>query len=394
MTTALDPLGSGVAELPAPATTAPSLTLVRPPRFLGYGDVMRILGGLAVVLVHVAQDGTRQFATLSAPQWWCCSLLDAAGRWAVPVFIMLSGAIFLDPDRTEPARKFYHRRWLRLAPAMAFWLVFFLIWETRFNHVTLAAKDVLRLILDGTTCIHLHFLAVVAGLYLFTPMLRIYLAHAPVRQVWSATALVLGLSVIGTSIQYFKGIDVLEDANLFNRFVPYLGFYLAGYCLRHATIKGWHLAAAWAGLLLSILLTAVGARWMINWLGMDHGGMYFYSQLSPTRPLMAICVFLIIASHWPRPRNGIPPRNDPGSRNARNGALARAMRHLATATLGIYLIHPIFLDLLYRGGIYSTVPSVWVGTPLRLALAYLASAIVTLILLEIPYVRALVGGKD
>ena len=86
------------------------------PRWLHYGDHLRILGTVAVVVGHVADMTLYQAKPLSAT-WWTCNWWDAACRWAVPVYIMLSGSLLLDPARGEPPGVFYRKRLARLGRA-------------------------------------------------------------------------------------------------------------------------------------------------------------------------------------------------------------------------------------------------------------------------------------
>ena len=81
-------------------------------------------------------------------------------------------------------------------------------------------------------------------------------------------------------------------------------------------------------------------------------GFYFVSQYSLTRFLGGVCVFLLAANLF---RHGI-----------RWAALARVVSWLAPASLGIYLIHPVFVEV-WRDLIEW--PKIWLGVPLTWACA-------------------------
>jgi surface polysaccharide O-acyltransferase-like enzyme len=66
-------------------------------------------------------------------------------------------------------------------------------------------------------------------------------------------------------------------------------------------------------------------------------------------------------------------------------------RWLAPATLGIYLVHPAFREILYVHGFDVTWPNVWLGVPLIAALVYVPSVVFTLIVMRIPLLRRIVG---
>ena len=66
-----------------------------------YGDTIRVCGLLAVFFIHVCGFGRRPPLAEDMAGWWACNTLSSLSQWAVPVFVMLSGALLLDPNRQE-----------------------------------------------------------------------------------------------------------------------------------------------------------------------------------------------------------------------------------------------------------------------------------------------------
>lgn len=347
--------------------------------YLVYGDLMRTAGALAVILVHIAHEGTRIEGWLGRPQWWWCATFDAMGRWAVPVFLMLGGAIFLHPSRQQPARVFYRKRLLRVGVPLAFWSVFYIAWYVYFQqrvwgYPPLSWSDMLELLLSGATASHLHYLGVVVGLYLFTPMLRVYTQHAPREQVYWTTAAVLGLTILSDAAAALQGQTVLQHAQIFNRFVPYLGYYLLGYCLRD--VRPTRRLCIWGGLAYAaaVAVTVIGSRYLLARFEAEQGGAYLFGQVSPVRPVMATGVFILAKAVAEKA-----------------GPLMRLSALCAPLTLGIYLVHPVFMDLLAWAGLYVMTPNVWVGLPLRLLAVYITSLLAVLLLRLLPGFRYILG---
>ena len=120
--------------------------------------------------------------------------------------------------------------------------------------------------------------------------------------------------------------------------------------------------------------------------------MLQYDFLSPIRILMAICAWLIFVKMFHQPW----PRTD----KAR-----KAVAWWASTTLGLYLIHPLFREILYLGklqipwihgwkvlwsrqpGFGPDSPNIWIGIPLTALLVYTVSLVVTGVIMKIPYVR-------
>lgn len=356
-----------------------------PPEWLPYGDAIRALGALAVVMAHVGHEVTGRGVWMYTYEWWYAAAFDAAGRWAVPAFIMLSGAIFLAGRNSETPATFYRKRLARVGIPLAFWLLFYLLWRIgfqgpRWRLPDLTWHDVGDMLLRGWTSPHLYFLGVMLGLYLFTPMLRIVVAHASRRQLTTVTAIVLVLTVLSDAVHARHAVrDVPYTATMFDRFVPYLGFFLAGYCLRDVHLGRRGLALAWVGFVGSIIATVCLTYFIIPYgAAMEDIDPYFVRQFSPTRVIMAICAFLLfvgtIRHEWPR-----------------NGCGRLITHWLGPAALGIYLCHVAFLDLFFEWGLRAWTPNAWVGVPLRVAAAWLAAAILTMAVQRIPAIRRVMG---
>lgn len=62
-----------------------------------YLDLLRILASIAVVIIHICSS--KWYAINSnTNEWSILNIYDSLSRWAVPVFVMISGAIFLSSD--------------------------------------------------------------------------------------------------------------------------------------------------------------------------------------------------------------------------------------------------------------------------------------------------------
>jgi len=99
-----------------------------PPRLL-YGDPMRVAGALAVIVFHVAAYGQDRRGAIGAAAWWGCNLVSCATLWCVPIFILLSGALLLDPERSDTLGGFYRRRLGRIGIPFLFWCAFYLAYR-------------------------------------------------------------------------------------------------------------------------------------------------------------------------------------------------------------------------------------------------------------------------
>lgn len=75
---------------------------------VGYFDILRIVSIFFVIVIHVTSVGLRLCET-ATPTWNVNWLLNSVSRWAVPVFFMVSGALFLEPSREITLKKLYKK---------------------------------------------------------------------------------------------------------------------------------------------------------------------------------------------------------------------------------------------------------------------------------------------
>ena len=74
--------------------------------FLKYSDGLRVFSIIAVIMLHTSAVRVANWPQIESVTWW---VFDSMCRWAVPVFIMLSGALILDLDRPDTLSSFYKK---------------------------------------------------------------------------------------------------------------------------------------------------------------------------------------------------------------------------------------------------------------------------------------------
>jgi surface polysaccharide O-acyltransferase-like enzyme len=340
------------------------------PAFLPYADGIRMAAILAVVAVHSSGMAVVRYAALPPAQWWIANVIDSGCRWAVPVFVMLSGALMLDPARHERWTEFYGKRVQRLGVPLVFWTAFYLVWTSAFlgEHVTL--RWVADKLYQGLTYNHLYFLFLILGLYAVTPVLRLVVERVGRPAEWGIAALALGLAAGG----------VLQDAipsNAFTLFVPYVGYYAIGHVLADRAISRRGMALAIAAFLGATAVIAMGtasrfAQWGVD----DWRVLALYDYLSPVVMVQSIAAFLALRGVF---AHGVCGR----------GSLLT--RQLGLAAFGIYLVHRVPLDVLHRhlGSMLATSALPVITT--EVIVAYAVSAVVVVAMLRVPYVRRTVA---
>lgn len=335
-------------------------------------DLARILSIVAVVLIHViAPVVTGRWAIEGSAAWWTGNLLDSALRWCVPVFIMISGALLLDPRRVERPRDFYLRRLARVGVPLVTWTLVYLAFRQWWLREELSVEDAARGVLAGTPFLQLYFLYVLVGLYALAPFLKIVIRHTT-RRMQAGLAGVL--IAFGALDQIASVVVQAGSSTAATRFLPFAGYFVAGWVLRDMRLTPRRVQAAAAVFVTSVVATAGLVGVFTAPAGWGTAGRYLYGFLSPTVVAMSLSAFVLLRAA---------------------GAAVRARRGLGSATavtFGIFLVHPLVLYPLQANWRLPSDPaSLLLVAGAQLVVTIAVSVAVTVALRRIPYVRAAVG---
>lgn len=84
-----------------------------------YFDILRIIATFAVIFLHTS-SGSWNMEDFNF-DWNVRNVYDSAVRWCVPVFVMISGALFLNPEKHISIKKLYTKNIFRIITAFFIW---------------------------------------------------------------------------------------------------------------------------------------------------------------------------------------------------------------------------------------------------------------------------------
>ena len=146
-----------------------------------YFQWLRLFAAFAVVLMHTASQGFNAGPVESA-DWRWFALWDSAVRWPVPVFMMITGALFL------PRRTTLRQSLTGYIPRMA---LAYLIWSAVYALHT--GGDFLSKLAAGH--FHLWYLPYLCGIYLAMPFLQRIVSDEKLADGLLAVSAVIGLII-------------------------------------------------------------------------------------------------------------------------------------------------------------------------------------------------------
>jgi len=239
-------------------------------------DWLRLAALTAVMGLHVSSSVWSGMEP-GTGQWLLATLLRQT--WAVPVLVMITGALLLDPDR-EP----------KICPRLLRIFQVFLPWAGVYQlyYFVLRGFSDWKGALAGllTGAYHMWYLWMLAGLYLLTPLLR------PLAGDRRLCGSFLALHLFAACLRYFGprlplvGTALGQVAELLHLNFGYAGLYVLGWYLRR-----WPPRRGWLWLGLGVCgISVLGNLWISIETGVNSE--YFTAYLCPTMLFAAGAVFL------------------------------------------------------------------------------------------------------
>ncbi len=343
-------------------------------------DLIRTLAIVLVILLHAAN------ATLEAPSvpetyWWTAVVYKTIALSCVPIFIMLSGALLLQPKKLEePIRVFLKKRLSRIGLAFAFWTAIYLAWGFFVSQQPVTFGNVAQALVFGIfsgSYYHFWFIYLIIGIYLVAPILRAIIANGDWKVI-RYLILLWFLAVAVVPIIQLAGIYTLY--NLVFLIIGWLGYFALGAYLQRVKMRS---AILYGVLVLSFVWTIFGVWLMYYPLAFLGQNNFFFDYLTANVIIGSIALFLILMKlhpNWPESNHTIA---------------SRIVKAISKNTLPIFLFHIIILESFERGFFgftlsYTTLNPI-IEIPLITLLTLFLSLGLILLMRKVPVLKKLIG---
>jgi len=129
-------------------------------------DILRILSIMMIVMAHVIAM-TWYLTDVNSFTWRVYATFKCACFWTVPVFTMISGALFLGSSNKKPIKKIYTHNIRRLLLAFFFWAaVYAVIFGLKYGSV----DTFLEMLFLGDY--HMWFIFMIIAMYMLSPIFK------------------------------------------------------------------------------------------------------------------------------------------------------------------------------------------------------------------------------
>jgi surface polysaccharide O-acyltransferase-like enzyme len=296
-------------------------------------DLIRTFAIVLVIVLHAAREPipiVNQMSPAGVTLWWTVNIYDSLARPAVPLFVMLSGALLLQPAKLgEPLGVFFKKRLNRIGLPFLFWGAAYFAWRFFVYGEALSANSILQGVLNGPY-VHFWFIYLLFGLYLITPVLRVLVAYIDLKTF----KFFLVLWFLGTAIvpllSLFGAYSLNSNVFLVTGWVGY--FLLGAYCLKVHVRP----VVLYALLILGSAWTIIGTYLVVGNIG-EQFSQFFHDGYSFSMIGASAALFLLLAAV---PSNVLEERFPHGS---------RVLHLISQNTIPIYLFHVMVLEALQKG---------------------------------------------
>ncbi len=336
-----------------------------------YFDYLRIIATMAVIAIHVSAQNFRK-VPVDSFDFFVFTFWDSIVRFAVPMFVMISGALFLNPQKTVTFRDLYAKYSLRMVTAFSFWSAVYLLYDFFIDHKKFDnTKDFIVSFAEGPY--HLWFLFMIVGLYIIVPLLRKITESPEATRYFLIVAAVF--TILIPTLLLIPALSDFKDAfgkMKFHFTLGYPCYFVAGYYLSKTELSKKARRLLYALGLLAFLSTIV----LSIVISKDRQKPYaaLFENFTLNVALETIAVFVFAKYNLNRM---------PKSKRVQGLIFA-----FSKYSFGIYLVHILVLDILNKQcGINTLSFNAALSVPALILGLFVISALISFLLNRIPVVN-------
>lgn len=299
----------------------------------------RALATIAIIILHTGFILSTNFQ-FQIKENIVLRILVNCSMWAVPIFLMVTGALLLDENKkltlNKLIKKYIKRILLSIVIFVAIYQIVDIILDEKqinFNQLLIYLEN----LYTGKTYSPMWYLYMLIGLYLMMPMYRAFIKECDDKEI----KFILFIYLVFISIIPIIGIFKFKSGFYIHELTIYPFYLFVGYSLHKGIIK----INFKKGLLLFLISTIIICiltyhRWKNNYNNLE----VFWGYSSPIVIAQSIGMFSIIMGinkslNWKNKENKIKYYN----RNEK--FFSKVLLKIDDKSFGIYLIHIIIIRI-------------------------------------------------
>lgn len=335
-----------------------------------YLDVIKGTAIFFVVMLHIAALGLSR-EEVGSQYWNICNIFDSLCRCTVPLFIMVSGVLLLQPSKPFNLRKSIKR----LVFPLIIWSALYAFCVTLNEYRAISVEWFLSFLkLTFVTPTHNYFLYLLLGVYLIVPFLKSIVGK---KELVNYIILLWGGVLVIKYLSTFQQLSPI--CSIFNRLelsfpVGYVGYFVLGYKLQNIHIQKTQTKMVILSTLAVVLLSTIV---MFTYMRSNSDGFLcqvYYDYMNPFVVLYSSCVFLLC-------RLGFEDNRE------RSKRVLSGFERMSKYSLAIYMFHMFVIVLFLQIDLNYRFLNPWISIPLLSVMIYAISFGVVFIGERIPFFK-------
>lgn len=334
-------------------------------------DILRILASFGVVVIHVCSNYIGMYGVETVQFFWA-DFFDSLSRFSIPLFAMISGTVFLNPERNETLKDIWLQRILRVLFIYFLWSYLYYVYQSLFIwHFDCFHQGIVRTLTGiAYATNHLWYLGMLVGLYALTPVLKTWLAKATKKEVEYFLLLFFVFVIMQTTVTNLLESSLVDKFAVTFAFFDisgYVGYYVLGFYFTHFEISNKMVKGIYMSIPIDIVVNIMVSVNMSEEKGFYSPGIYDSFGLFTFLEVSAL--FLAISRY----------------KMHTNEKKAKVLSNISKDTFGVYLVHVMIINFVVNDNMPKAFSKSVFILPISLAV-FLISLIISALLRRLPYI--------
>ena len=331
-------------------------------------DILRFISTLAVIMTHLCGGPVKSIDIYSF-NWSVLNCLRAAVTWDVPVFVMISGCLFLDPKRDVSIKLMYKKYIKHIVICFCIWSAIFQVWYYYTGHNNLNWKGIISQFLVGPY--PFWYLFMLVG-YMVVPFLKQFTSNKVLLQYFLLLFILMEfVANYGISLPYIGAViaEIFNKAT-FHFTLGFTGYYMLGYYLVTYKVSDKLERILYVLGILCVFFSCFATTWQSRLNGVYTE--WFSKYLMPNVIVESAAIFTFFVKRV--------------SRLSFSPLAKKIWEFLTIHGFGVYLVHALIIEMLNLSNITVISASPLVMVPMLTIIVYLISLLLTWLIRKLPVV--------
>lgn len=334
-------------------------------------DFIKFIAIIFVVQIHVSSPLIYMINQTSPLYWNIANAFDSLARSAVPLFFMVSGYLLFS-KKTDSFYQFYLKKISRVIIPLIAWSLIYILYKKFLLKENLNIVEHLFYSIFREEYYHLWFMYAIVGIYLSFPIIYYFVQNASENLVKMFLLIwVITVSIFPLITKFLN----LEYTNYLPIYTGYIGYVILGYKLGNIELKKYYFFSSFIIFLLSSFLVYYTTS-ILSLKNLLFDG-FFYENFSIFVLIQSISCFILIKSFM--------------EFFTINLILTKLISTVSSCVLGIYLIHPIIIDILRSKAIGIKISAIYGNPiymiPITITIVFVISFVIVYFLRKIKILR-------